>query len=159
VGLSAASENVDALALLPDGDLIISTSGDVIVPGVTATGLDLLRFTPSALGTATRGTWSLYFDGSDVAPALANATLDAVALLMDGSLLVSFDGEVQVDGVTASDDDILRFFPDKLGDTTRGRFRMYLDGSAVGLRGGIGALESRASPRSPFVVPSTRRLP
>lgn len=156
VGLRAASENISALAILPDGDLVISTSGAATVAGVSATGLDLLRFSPSSLGAATRGTWSRYFDGSDVGLALAGVSLDAVALLLDGSLLLSTDATVEIGTITAHDEDILRFFPNKLGPITAGDLRMYLDGSAVGLSAGIKALESRASPRWPFALIETR---
>jgi hypothetical protein len=67
VGLDASSDNLDALDILPDGRLLISTTGNPTVPGLT--GLadeDLLAFTPTTLGATTSGTWTWYFDGSDV---------------------------------------------------------------------------------------------
>jgi hypothetical protein len=64
---SATNEKIDSLSLLPDGRLLISTNGNPSVPGLT-TGKDedVLAFSPASLGDVTSGTWSLYFDGSDV---------------------------------------------------------------------------------------------
>ena len=71
------------LAILPDGRLLISTSGKATVPGVTAEDEDLLLFTPAVggLGANTAGTWSLLLDGSDVGLTSDNEDLDAIALL------------------------------------------------------------------------------
>ena len=67
VGLSASAENIDALDVLPDGRVLISTTGNPTVTGVTgAADEDILAFTPTTLGTTTSGTWAMYFDGSDV---------------------------------------------------------------------------------------------
>src|SRR5262249_6973252 len=101
VGLDSDGEDIDALAILPDGSLVISTTGKVAVPGLTAGGEDLLLFTPSpgGLGYHTAGTWSLLFDGSDVGLTTASENIDAVALLPDGRLLISTSGAVSVPGV------------------------------------------------------------
>lgn len=66
VGLSSNGEDIDAIYLTQSGDLIISTVGNFGVAGASGKDEDLVRFTPSSLGANTAGTWSLYFDGSDV---------------------------------------------------------------------------------------------
>ena len=66
VGLTRNSENIDAIHILVNGDIIISTKGNVIVGNVTAKDEDLLRFAPNTLGANTSGYWSVYLDGSNI---------------------------------------------------------------------------------------------
>jgi hypothetical protein len=66
VGLTTSGENVDASAFAVDGRLLVSTTDNVKVTGASGADEDLLAFTPTQLGATTSGTWSLYFDGSDV---------------------------------------------------------------------------------------------
>ncbi len=67
VGLTQGGEDVDAVTLLPNGHILVSTSGNFAVPGVSGADEDILEFTPTSLGGNTAGSWTLYFDGSDVA--------------------------------------------------------------------------------------------
>jgi hypothetical protein len=46
--------------------VLISTHGNVSVPGRSAADEDILIFTPTSLGANTAGSWGLFFDGSDV---------------------------------------------------------------------------------------------
>ena len=144
VGLDGDSEDVDALAILPDGRLVISTTGRATVPGMTAEDEDLLLFTPAAgaLGYSTAGTWSLLLDGSDVGLTTSSEDVDAVAILPDGRLLISTTGDARVTGadkrtISGRGEDLLVFTPaaDGLGPATRGSWAMYFDGSAAGLAG------------------------
>jgi len=96
------------------------------VPGVgTAADEDIVARNVSS------GAWSLIFDGSDVG--LSGFTIDGMARLSDGSILLSFTAAGTVGGVAMDDSDILRFVPTSLGSTTAGAFSMYFDGSDVGL--------------------------
>jgi unsaturated chondroitin disaccharide hydrolase len=146
VGLSSDSEDLDALAILPDGRLVISTTGRATVPGLTAEDEDLLLFTPavteqnSGLGRRTAGTWSLLFDGSDVGLSSDNEDIDALSLLPDGRLVISTLGDGSVPGpdgksISIRGEDLLAFTPatDGLGVTTRGTWAKYFDGSSSGL--------------------------
>jgi hypothetical protein len=105
------------------------------VDGIDTTPQDILRFDASSLGSTTVGTFSLYFDGSDVG--LDNPTseeIDALSLLPDGQLLISTTGNPSVPGLTTGkDEDVLAFMPASLGDVTSGTWSMYFDGSDVGL--------------------------
>ena len=80
--------------------------------------------------------WTLFFDGSDVG--LGNVDIDAFALLPvpggDPQLLLSVDKDFTLKNFGAVDEsDILRFLPTQYGETTRGSYALYFDGSAVGL--------------------------
>lgn len=66
VGLTAVFEDIDTIAFDENGRLLISTTGSVSVAGAAGMDEDLLAFTPASLGNHTSGSWSLYFDGSDV---------------------------------------------------------------------------------------------
>ncbi|MEM9773722.1 MAG: FG-GAP-like repeat-containing protein, partial [Chloroflexota bacterium] len=70
VGLDTDKEDIDAIAVLPDGRIIISTLGTAQTLkqfGNTLNSLDedLIAFTPTSLGENTAGYFSLYADGSD----------------------------------------------------------------------------------------------
>jgi|GEM_PF-665199 len=144
VGLDGDGEDLDALAILPDGTLAISTTGRATVPGVTAEDEDLLLFTPTAtelnsgLGRRTAGTWSILFDGSDVGLSTDNEDLDALSILPDGRLVISTLGDASVpspigSAISVRGEDLLVFTPTGLGTTTRGAWAKYFDGSNVGL--------------------------
>jgi hypothetical protein len=146
VGLTQDGEDLDALAILPDGRLVISTTARATVPGVTAEDEDLLLFTPlatdihSGLGRRTAGTWSLLFDGSDVGLASDSEDIDAVSVLPDGRLVISTLSDASVPGpsgpnIQGRGEDLLAFTPaaDGLGPATRGAWSKYFDGSDAGL--------------------------
>jgi unsaturated chondroitin disaccharide hydrolase len=133
VGLDDAGEGIDALAILPDGRIVISTVGKVSVPGVTAGGEDLLLFTPDegGLGLRTSGTWSLLFDGSDVGLSTKSENIDALAVLPDGRLIISTTGNFSVPRAKGSGEDLLAFTPAPggLGPNTVGTWSLWFDGS------------------------------
>ena len=85
VGLSTSNEDIHALSMLDNGNLLISTNGNAIVPGLTVADEDLLEFSPTTLGAATTGTWSRFLDGSTVE--LAKSTEDIRAASLDGNNL------------------------------------------------------------------------
>jgi len=84
------------------------------------------------------GAWSMIFDGSDVG--LSGLTIDGMARVANGNILLSFTESGSVAGMTGGpsgttldDSDIVRFIPTSLGSTTAGSFVFYFDGSDVGL--------------------------
>ncbi|MEK6675009.1 MAG: proprotein convertase P-domain-containing protein [Planctomycetota bacterium] len=108
------------------GALWMTFADTATVPGVgTVENEDIVAYD---LGT---GTWSLIFDGSDVGASAF--IIDAVQLLSDGRILLSFTAAGTVGGVAMDDSDILQFTPTSLGSTTAGAFAMLFDGSDVGL--------------------------
>ncbi len=139
VGLSSFA--IDALALLPSGELLISTDVGGSLAGLTGgpsgttiASSDIVKFTPTSLGPNTAGTWSFYFDGSDVGLTQSSENIDALAVLPNGDLLISTSGDPAVPGLSGlRDEDIMQFHPTSLGATTAGTWAYYFDGSDVGL--------------------------
>ena len=127
VGLDANSENIDALAVLSNGHILVSTTGNISVPGVSGKDEDVLEFTPSLLGATSAGTWSMRLDGSVVGLEAAGEDVDAVELLGNGHLLVSTRELVSVTNVSGEDEDVLDF------DPVTGQWATYFDGTDVGL--------------------------
>ncbi len=140
-GGSAALSDTDTIhvTVSPDsGDtvLLLGLDRTTTVGDVVAQNEDVLVFYG--------GQFSMLFDGSDVG--LADAKLDAFALLSPTELLLSFTAPLTLAGIvdTVDDSDIVKFTGTQFGDTTQGSFELYLDGSDVGLAGSahdIDALE------------------
>ena len=136
VGLTTSSEDVDALTVLPDGRLLISTVDTVSVTGASGADEDLLAFTPTALGSTTSGTWAMYFDGSDVGLAsTSNEDLNGVWVDAAGKIYLTTLGNFSVTGVSGDGSDIFVCTPGSLGSTTTCTFAMYWDGSVNGFSG------------------------
>jgi hypothetical protein len=124
---------ISALDRLDDGDLLFSFTAGGTVGGVTFDDSDIVRFTPTQLGAATAGSFSLWFDGSDVALTTNGEDIDGLDVLDDGTLVLSTQGGHRVGSVRGNDEDLLAFSPSSLGATTAGTFAPYFDGSDVGL--------------------------
>jgi hypothetical protein len=108
---------------------VSSTSGGS-VGGVSFTDDDILAFELST------GTWSMYFDGSDVDLVQSGQEIDAFHINPDGSILLSLGIADTLPDVASIDDfDILRFIPTSIGGNTTGNYEIYLDGSDVELTG------------------------
>jgi 3-phytase len=142
VGLSNSGEDLDAIELLPDGRLIVSTVGSFSVPGASGAAQDLVAFTPTSTGPTTAGSWALYIDGSDVSLSSSSENIDAVAL--DGSRVhLSTSGSFSALGVSGADEDVFIFTPTRLGTTTTGSIAspLFFDGSLRGVSGDIAAID------------------
>jgi glucose/arabinose dehydrogenase len=134
VDLDGEGRDIDAVHRLGDGTFLLSMERGGSVSGVNFDDSDVIRFIPTSLGTATAGTFEMYFDGSDVGLTTNDENVVAIAVLSDGSLLLSTFDQPGVAGVTgATGNDVLRFVPTSLGTSTSGTFEMWLDGSDVGL--------------------------
>lgn len=126
VGLDTATEAIDALHVLPDGRLLISTAGPLSVSGLTAADTDIVAFTPKQLGAKTQGTFARYFTGSQVGLSPnTSEDIDALAITREGHMLISTLGSFDVAGVSGTGQDILRFIPTSLGATTAGVFSIH----------------------------------
>jgi hypothetical protein len=136
VGLTTSGEKLDLVSELADGRLLLSTNGQVGVPGLIGNDEDLLLFTPTSLGANTSGTWTLYFDGSDVG-LTANPAEDVDATWADpsGALYLSTTGNFSVPGLSGDGSDVFVCNPISLGDATACAFTPYWDGSANGFSG------------------------
>lgn len=104
--------------------LFVSFHGSGTQEGVAYTPADILAYDAA-------GGWPLYFDASDVG---VDQNVTAFELLNDGSILLAFGRQQRISGAgTFTPQDIARFVPASLGDTTSGTFEWKLDGSAHGL--------------------------
>lgn len=135
-GLSTSDEDVDAIAPLPDGRLLVSTLGAVKVPGVNAADEDLLVFN-GVLGSATTaGTWALYLDSSDVG---VLGDIDGLAWQPGGSaglgvLVLSADANVTLNEVLYRPGDLFACDVAALGATSNcADIELFWPGSAAGL--------------------------
>ncbi len=140
VGL--AGQNVTAFAWLPDGSLLLTFAEDFYLSalnrpvdrgGANVDNSDILRFEPTSLGENTAGTWSLYFDGSDVDLTTPQEAIRALTVLGDGRIVISTKGPVKVGSINAQSRDLVVFTPTSLGENTSGSWAMYFDGSDVHL--------------------------
>jgi len=129
--------DLDAFHLMSDGSILMSFDKPIRIPalGIVADA-DILRFTPTSLGENSSGTFSLYFDGSDVGLTTASEDIDAIALDPAGNLVISTIGSVKVPDVNGQDEDLLHFVATSLGDNTAGNWSLLLDGSALKLTAG-----------------------
>ena len=138
---------IDGFATLDDGSLLFSFTAPGTIDGVAGTvdDSDIVRFEPTSLGADTAGTFSLWFDGSDVGLTTNNEDLDAIDVV-GGTLYVSTTGSASVPGIKGSsaDADILAFTWTSLGATTAGTWALYADMSDVGLSGGSENLDALA---------------
>ena len=132
IGLSYT--DIDAFFALPDGTFLMSFDSSISVsPLGTVYYADIVRFTPTSLGSTTAGTFEWYFDGSDVGLTTSDEDIDAIGFTPHGKLVVSTLGYVSVTGVSGNDEDLIVFTPTSLGANTAGTWAWYFDGSDVGL--------------------------
>lgn len=133
VGLS--NVDLEAFERLTDGSFLLTLSKNLTIPGLgTVTPADILRFTPSTLGTNTTGSFAWYFDGSDVDLTSSSEYIDALALDQHGRLLVSTAGTLKVGSTTlGEDEDLFLFTHTRLGADTVGAWSLFYDGSRVAL--------------------------
>ncbi len=112
---------------LEGDDVYISSNSDGLAGDIAYADEDILFYD---LGV---GEWVMHFDGSDVG--IKATDLDAMHLMEDGSILMSFAQRINVAGFGKVDDsDIVKFTPTMTGADTAGTFEMYFDGSDVGLK-------------------------
>ncbi|MCI0395327.1 MAG: hypothetical protein L0332_12370 [Chloroflexi bacterium] len=133
VGLS--STDVDAFELMGDGSLLLSLDSSTFsVSGLgTVEDRDIIKFTPTSTGSTTAGSFTWFFDGSDVGLTTSSEDIDAIEYTADGKVIVSTLGSFGVTGASGNDEDLIIFTPTSLGATTSGAWAMHFDGSDVGL--------------------------
>jgi hypothetical protein len=140
VDLTTDSEDIDAFTLLDDGRLVISTAGPVNVTGVSKRrDEDLLVFQPAELGQNTRGTWTLYFDGSAVGLDTRSSE-DVNSVWIDpttGYHYLSTTGAFAVPEVSGTGTDIFVCIPGSAAPHNACTFKMHWQGAAHGLVNGV----------------------
>ena len=137
VGLTKASEKIDALARQPNGTILISTYGAATVSNgssvIKAQDEDLLAFQPSSTGDNTQGVWSLAFDGSTITGMKAE---DVNAVWRDGNsgaYYLALSSNFNVGGVTGTPSSVLAIAPG-------GAVTQFWNASVAGFTGPITGL-------------------
>ena len=92
----------------------------------------MLFFSASQYGSATIGTWSWQFDGSDVGFTATAEDVDAVAFDDGIDMLFSTEGSWSAAGGSGADEDVGRFVG-TFGSATSGTASLQLDLSAAGI--------------------------
>ena len=133
VGLAADNEDVDSIAIAPDGRLILSTLAAVIAPGVNGAAHDLFVFNATSLGGVTAGTFEMYVKGSSVGLSVSTENIVGSTVLANGDLLLTTSGAFAVTGLTGTNKDVMRFVPTVLGLATQGTFSMFLQTVPLGI--------------------------
>jgi hypothetical protein len=131
VGLKDDGEDVDALSLLADGRLVISTKGTFEVNDLEVKKEDLLLFAPTTLGETTVGAWALYFDGSDLEEPDMGKDLWGVWIDATGQVYLSTESSILGD----DDDDSVDLFrcqPTALGNDTACTLTSFWNGDGNG---------------------------
>ena len=137
IGLTRSGEDIDGVNVLSDGRVLVSTRGSFSVSGLSGRDEDIAAFTPSSLGPNTSGSWSLYFDGSDVGLTSSSEDINALAVGSGGDIHLSTTGSFSVSGVSGQDEDAFVFSPTSLGSSTSGTYgsTLTIDGSVHGASG------------------------
>ncbi|MEM7344154.1 MAG: PKD domain-containing protein [Chloroflexota bacterium] len=139
VGLEIPKEErIDALSLLNDGRLVISTHGNPDVGISGARDEDVLVFTPSSLGDVTAGTWAMYIDAGDLGLTRSDHGINGIHVstttTMTPTVYLTTRGSTPLSIGTVDDEDIFSCLLTSEGNTTIcTNLSLYFDGSGVGL--------------------------
>ncbi|MFQ6026021.1 MAG: phytase [Dehalococcoidia bacterium] len=136
VGLASNDDDVDAITLLPDGRLLVSTLGDYTVPSLpTGSDKHLMAFTPTSLGEETSGTWEVYFVGTDVELTGTKEDIVGSAVGSAGEIYLTTASTFSVTGLSGNREDVFVFNATTLGSPTTGNYdaTLFFDGSPQGL--------------------------
>jgi hypothetical protein len=138
VGLTTDSEEIDAIAIDRDGNLVVSTKGSFTVAGVSGLDEDLIKFKATSLGDKTVGTWTMLMDGSDVGLTATTEDVDGVWFDPNSNkIFLTTEGAYSVPGASGNSTNIFTFTPTTLGANTSGSFTSYWDGSINGIPAGV----------------------
>ncbi|MBP7999349.1 MAG: carbohydrate-binding protein [Chloroflexi bacterium] len=120
VGVTA---DLQGFQLMADGTILMTFDGTV----ASFPKYDIVRFTPTSLGSTTTGTFSSYFIGATYGLTSNSEDIDGFFLTATGTLLFSTTGNLTTTtnpSYSANDEDISAF--------NNGAFSMYMDSSDVG---------------------------
>ncbi len=132
-GNTVINDQIVLDAAAPDRIIYLSLNSGATLPGIagdiTVDNEDIVAFD---------GTYfSIFFDGSLVLDQAGSPKLDALAVISDNEILLSFTTPQTIPGIVdeVQISDIVKFTATQLGDNTAGTFELFFDGSAAGLEG------------------------
>jgi hypothetical protein len=132
VGLSTDNEDVDAVAINAEGELVISTVGTAMVPGAAGE----LTVREEDLMVRRGDVWHLLFDGSDIGLTDDDEDIKAAEIAADG-IYLSTDDHFTAGGLSGDGLDLFACRPLSLGENTQVEScAIRFDGTAQGLSGG-----------------------
>lgn len=114
---SSTEEDINAVHLLPDGRLVLSTTGNATLGGLSFGDDDLIVYDPVSDSA------KLLVDGSVFSSSTED--IDAVYVLSDGIYLMSTVTDASIAGLSVGDDDLFTY------NSNTGEAKMYLDGGSV----------------------------
>ncbi len=164
VGLTQGAEDIDALGIAADGSLLVSTIGTARVP--SATGELTVRDQALIKLDEATGTWSLYFDGTDVG--LINSSEDIRSVWADPTsdaqgnqfLYLTLSGDFTVESNNSDQgdkNDVEGCVLLQAGETTECFFFKLLDGELIGAGNQLDGLALVFNPQGTAVNPITGR--
>lgn len=108
VGLGVSEGgNIDAISIDGVGNLILSTTDNVLVTGISAGGEDLLRFTAFSTGSNTSGIFALFQDGFSFGLDQDSENIDALFYdPISGNTYMSTQGDFEIPGLSGSGADL-----------------------------------------------------
>lgn len=128
-----------AFSLLEDGSILLTPRVRVNLPGVGwIEPQDIARFVPSAMGTNTAGTFSMFLDGSDVGLTSPGEAIDSISLTPAGKLVITPLGVATIPGaggqtLKITGNHMLRFQANTYGAGTSGYWEIYQNINDIGL--------------------------
>ena len=124
------TSNVNAFEFMDDGSLLLSLSKAQNVPGIgKVKPWDVIRFSPTQLGSQTAGTFTLYLKGSTAGLSTSGEKIDAISTFGWSDLTISTSGSGAVPqygggSLAVRDEDLLYY----MGN---GTWSFLMDGSDV----------------------------
>jgi hypothetical protein len=113
------NEDIDGVTFLDEDSIVLSTKGSAHIGSLHFKDEDMVRID---LTSATTGTASLYFDGSEHFD--HNEDVDAITVLSNGNILLSTKNTATIGNTTFHKDDLVVF------DPSTGTASLFFDGSA-----------------------------
>ncbi|MBD2199688.1 MULTISPECIES: WD40 repeat domain-containing protein [Calothrix] len=106
----------------------VSANENGTINGISYSDEDILVY------DSKQGSWSVFFDGSQVGLDGKGVDIDAFSVQDDGSILISLDKSgVVLGNLIVDNSDIIRVKPATPSDYSAGTYELFLDGSKVGL--------------------------
>ncbi|NND12847.1 MAG: hypothetical protein HKO10_02695, partial [Acidimicrobiia bacterium] len=136
MGLAARSEDIDAIYEFSDGTLAISTKGSFKPGGIPNGSDEDIHVFTGTYGSETSGSFSLYFDGSDIGfGGVGNHDIDGVSFSASDIMYFSTVGTYTAAGGSGDDEDVSTFVG-SFGSTTTGTAALTLDLTGLGIAAG-----------------------
>jgi hypothetical protein len=115
------NENIDAADILPNGNIVLSTTRTAKLGGLRFRNGDLVEYNPNTDKATLFFSEGLFSHNTDI---------DAVDVLPDGSIVLSTKGPATLGGLRFRKNDLIRYFPydSFAGDPLAGRATLYFSG-------------------------------